>query len=335
MGAKDKELDNELDNELKDGDMEVDLENDGDDIEVEIVNDTPPEDRNREPLPDEIKKKLDEDDEEAKQYSKEVQKRINQLKKAYHDERRRAEAAERQLEEAATLSRRLHQERMELRKRLSMGESWALTEAKRRAELEMEAAKAEYKAAYESGDPEKIAEAQSKIARSTSHYDQVQRMKPQYTLQDEEQQVYNDPNKQPAAQPKPQVTERDLKWREENSWFGSDPEMTSFALGVHEKLVRQNVTPGSKKYYELLDARIRQVFPDQFDGESTDSHDDDSDEQPSKKERQRPSTVVAPVSRTPKGKKVVLTSSQVALAKKLGITPEDYAKELIASQSEV
>jgi len=285
-------------------------------IEVEVEDDTPTSDRGREPLPKEITDNLD--NEEVEDYSAKVKQRIDQMKKAWHDERRAKETASRERDEAATFTKQLMQERDALRQRLSTGETWALTETKRRAELEVAEAKRAYRDAYEEGDAEKIADAQAQLSSATADQQRVQQIQPQFTLQPEQKPVYNQPQAEtPASAPEPDT--RAKEWGDENEWFGADDEMTSFALGVHQKLVKEGVPPSTNHYYERIDARMREVFPGKF-------------EDAPKKGKRQPSTVVAPAGRTPKGKKVVLTKSQVSIAKRLGVSPEDYAKEVIKQQ---
>jgi len=285
-------------------------------IEVEVEDDTPTSDQGREPLPKKITDNLD--NEEVEDYSAKVKQRIDQMKKAWHDERRAKETASRERDEAATFTKQLMQERDALRQRLSTGETWALTETKRRAELEVAEAKRAYRDAYEEGDAEKIADAQAQLSSATVDQQRVQQIQPQFTLQPEQKPVYNQPQAEtPVSAPEPDTRARE--WGDENEWFGADDEMTSFALGVHQKLVKEGVPPSTNHYYERIDARMRDVFPGKF-------------EDAPKKGKRQPSTVVAPAGRTPKGKKVVLTKSQVSIAKRLGVSPEDYAKEVIKQQ---
>lgn len=299
---------------------------DDNDVDVEIVDDTPEEDRNRQPLPDEIKKKLEGDVNDA---STKTEERIKQLRKAWHDERREKETHGRQLEEATRVTQMLLKERNELRQALVNGEGWALQQAKRAATLELAQAKAEYRAAYDEGDSEKIAEAQTKLSRATAQFDEAEKLTPQYTLQAPPKEVYNAPKADTPRQPQVQVDQKTLSWGERNKWYGdrNEPEMNSLALGVHQRLITEGVPPGSDEYFERIDARMREVFPSKFPaGEKK------PDATPPK-EQQRSPTVVAPVERTPSGKKkVVLTKSQVAIARKLGVTPEAYARELIKQQ---
>lgn len=301
-----------------------------DDFELEVVDDTPPEDRNRKPLPDEVVEELEQD--AAEDYSAKVKQRIDQMKKAWHDERRAKEAAAREREAAVEYARRLQTERDKLRTDISSGETWALQQAKERAALQLDAAKRKYRDAYEQGDSEALADAQQDLAKATYQAEQANLLSPRYAnqnasaqqnnaLQQSNQQVYNNQQQPPARAPEPDP--KAAEWGQRNKWFGEDDEMTSFALGVHQKLVKDGVPPSTDEYYERLDARIREVFPSRFEDAQP-----QADAEPPKRKKRQPSTVVAPAGRTPKGKKVVLTQSQVAMANKLGITPEAYAREV-------
>jgi len=310
---------------------ELDLENPGRpvvagdapaevEIDVEIVDDTPAEDKGRKPLPKEVADALEQDDPEVEQYSVKVKQRIDQMKKAWHDERRAKEAALRERDEAARLAQIAYQQRQEYLGQLQQGEAWAIDQAQQRAKLQLDSAKRMYREAYEAGDSDKMVEAQQALNVATMEFQHASGMRPRFNgnpaLQQPEAMVQQPQPQQKQFQP-PKPDSRALEWGEQNKWFGKDDEMTSFALGVHQKLVREGISPNTDEYFERIDARMKEVFPDKAGGQK----------------KRQPSTVVAPVGRSPKGKKVVLTQTQVALARRLGITPEQYAKELI-KQSE-
>jgi hypothetical protein len=324
-GMKNKQMEEEVDVDIEDEapKKEAKKKVEEDDFELEIVDDTPPADRNRKPLPDEVKEELD-NEVEAEEYSAKVKQRIDQMKKAWHDERRAKEEAAREREAAVTYAKQLQAERDKLRGQLTQGEQWALEQAKGRAQLQLEAAKRAYRDAYEQGDSDAIAEAQQNLSRATYQADQANAMYPLFNtpqrsqnsaLQQQPEQVYNQPQQPRVRAPEPDAQARE--WGDRNKWFGNDDEMTSFALGLHQKLTKEGIPPSTSEYYERIDARMREVFPDKFEDSAP------------KKEKRRPSTVVASAGRTPKGKKVVLTQSQVAMAKRLGISPEAYAREVM------
>jgi Pyruvate/2-oxoacid:ferredoxin oxidoreductase gamma subunit len=216
---------------------------------------------------------------------------------------------------------RLAQQLIEENKRLKGGTDQAnsllLAEAKKTAEHELAAARRAYKEAYEAGDPDRVVDAQEKLTEAKLKAERLASMRPrpQPALQAPET-VVQTQQAAPVAR-----DERAAKWKEENSWFGSDDEMTAFALGLHQKLVKSGMNPTSDEYYESINSRMRKVFPEQF-GEA-----DLEDEQPKAKPQAR-SNVVAPATRSTAPKKIVLTQSQVSIAKRLGVSLEDYAKQV-------
>jgi hypothetical protein len=333
------EIINEIPDELKDEDesQEIELKEDKveepvkeppkqetktePEFEIEEEDDTPPQDRNRDPLPDNIKQELDEDD--LSEYSDRVKQRMAQLKKAWHDERRAKEAEAREREEAIKYAQRIIEENNKLKTTLSTGEADYLKTLKEKFEVDLAIAKREYKDAYDSGDSEKMVEAQAKLAEAQYKLGQASGMKPQYTLQNEENSVNSEQAKllQPRAQ-KPD--QKALNWQQNNQWFGRDEEMTSLALGLHEKLVRAGIDPTSDIYYRRIDETMHKRFPEYF-GDDTESIEE--------KPQRKPSTVVAPATRSTGPKKIRLTKTQLALAKKFKLTPEQYARELIKTEN--
>jgi len=274
-----------------------------DDFEIEVVDDTPKADRNRKPSepPEDVT------EEELEKYSEQVQKRIKHFTKGYHDERRAKEEALRAREELERLSQQLIEENKKLKGNVNKNQTALLEQAKKNAAIETESAKRAYKEAYESGDSEAVLEAQEKLTTAKLKADRLANFKLP-ALQEEETPVALQPEPAPAVQ----VDERAAAWQQANPWFGPDDEMTSLALGLHSKLVKQGVSPQSDEYYETIDARMRQVFPEQFE-----------DAEPKRKTQ-----VVAPATRSTAPKKVTLTKTQVQLAKRLGLTPQQYAKQV-------
>lgn len=284
-------------------------------VEIEVEDDTPVEDRNRTPLPKEIVEELDKD--ELTDYSEKVRSRMAQLKKVWHDERREKEAAAREREEAIRFAQAVAEENRKLKSTLTTGEKSYIEIAKEAAEHEMSLATREYREAYELADTDKMIEAQKRLNSAQMRLTQVQNYRPQYenALQDTETTVYN--RKQQPQVPKPD--KKALAWQAKNDWFGRDSEMTSLALGLHEKLIRSGTTPESDEYYATIDKTMRKRFPEYFEGDTL--------EEDKPTQRTKPPTVVAPATRSTAPKKVRLTDTQVRLAKKLGITPEQYARE--------
>jgi hypothetical protein len=274
-------------------------------IEIEIVDDTPPQDRNRAPSepPAEVT------DDELGEYSEKVRKRIQHFSKGYHDERRKAESALREKEEAIRAAQQLLQENERLKQESTKTQSALLDQAKARVNQELEVAKRAYKEAYESGDSEKLLSAQLALTDVQSKVSRLASYKPP-PLQQEQTPVQPEINA-----PAPRADQKALAWQKANPWFGTDDEMTSLALGLHQKLVREGVDTQSDEYYERINARMRSLFPDSFglEGKSPD----------------RPRrNVVAPASRSTAPKKIVLTESAVKIAKRLGLTPEQYARQV-------
>jgi hypothetical protein len=300
--------------ESKENETKVDAK--VDDFDLEIEDDTPAQDRGREPLPREVVDEIEKDT--LDDYSDRVKQRLSQLKKVWHDERRAKESADREREEAIKFAQQIAHENKRLKSTLSSGEEDYVKTLYGALSTQLEVAKRDYREAYDSGNTDKIIEAQSKMNDTQLRLSQVQSYQPQFrnTGQEFENQVYIPQNQPQVAKP----DSRALKWQEKNDWFGSDEEMTSLALGLHEKLVRNGVDPTSDDYYRRIDSTMQKRFPEYF-GDAT--LDEDTPAQ------RKPSTVVAPATRSTAPKKVRLTKTQVALAKKFGLTPEQYARETL------
>lgn len=288
-----------------------------DNFKVEIEDDTPPADRNRAPLPKNLVEELEKDD--LEEYSDKVKKRLSQMKKVWHDERRAKEAAAREKEEALAFAQRAYEENRQLKQRLGAGEKVFISEVTKSANAELDNAKANLKRAYESGDPEKIADAQEALTDAKLKLKDVSNFRP--SVQESDFSVQNQPQIQvpPRAAPDPKAE----AWRQNNEWFGTDEEMTALALGLHEKLVRSGVDPRSDDYYRRVDETMKKRFPDYFGNEDTQT----TESEPEKPAR-KISTVVAPSTRsTSSSRQVRITASEAAIAKRLGLTPEAYARE--------
>jgi len=280
------------------------------DIEIEIEDDTPEEDRGRQPMPKEIADDLDRD--ELEEYDEGVKQKLKQLKKVWHDERRAKEQLAREQEEALSVARKLYAENQKLRSAYATGEKEYITTAQSNAQMEMDAAKRAYREAYESGDTDGVISAQEKMNLAQLNLIRANNLK-ETPLQEPEDIVQSQREESRAVQP--QVVQPDQKaqaWQERNKWFGQDEEMTAAALGLHTKLVNSGVEVGSDEYYSTLDKTMRKRFSEHF-GEP----------------KAKPNTVVAPATRSTASNKIRLSTSQVQLAKKLGLTPEIYARELM------
>ena len=286
-----------------------------DEPEIEIVDDTPAADRGRKPM-DEPPKEMSDD--ELSKYDEGVRKRIQHFTKGYHEERRAKESALREREEAVKLTQQIIEENKKLKGSLHQGQSALLEQAKKVVANEMEQAKRKFKDAYENGDAEKLAEAQEEMTSVKMKAERVNNFRPT-PIQEDQKQVQI-----PTAAPvQPRLDAKTQDWTERNTWFGNDDEMTSFALAIHNKLAKSGITPSSKDYYERIDARMKQVFPDEFESGKTETSEDASPPP-------RKSNNVAPASRSTAPKKIVLSKTQVDLAKRLGLTNEQYARAVAA-----
>ncbi len=289
----------------------VDFEVEGEsEPEIEVIDDTPAEDRGRKPMAEPPKEVTDE---ELAKYDESVQKRIKHFTKGYHEERRAKEAAEREKDEALRLTQAVLEENKRLKGSVNQNQTALLEQAKRVVSNEVETAKRMYKEAYESGDSDKLVEAQEALTIAKIRADKVNNFKPA-PLQEEETpvQIAQQPTK---AAP---VDEKLLAWQDQNQWFGSNKRMTAYALGLHEDLVSEGIPSGSDEYYRRINADIRERFSDQFGAE----------ESVDAKPQRTKSNIVAPATRSTAPKKIVLTQTQVNLAKRLGVPLELYARKV-------
>ena len=285
-------------------------------VEIEVVDDVPPEDRGRKPSPppEEVT------NEELENYSEKVKNRIKHFSKGYHDERRAKEAAEREREALEQYAKKLVDENQQLKSKTDQSHNALIQSAKKQVEAELDMAKRQYRQAYESGEPDAVLEAQTMLNAAQIRMERVNGLKPKETAEQQTalQPEQNTVQSQQLA-PEPQRDVKAESWRDENPWFGSDDEMTAFALGLHNKLTKEGADPLSDEYYEKINSRMRQVFPDQFD--------DGIEDEPEVAPKQKPSNVVAPATRSTAPKKIRLTPSQIAIANKLGVPLEIYAKQ--------
>jgi hypothetical protein len=286
------------------------VEPEADEPEIEVVDDTPEEDRYRTPM---AEAPQDPTEEELATYSESVKNRFKHFTKGYHEERRAKEAALREKEEALRIAQKVFEENKQLKGSVNQNQTALLEQAKKVIGAEIEDAKRMYKEAYESGDSDKLLEAQEALTTARIKADKVNNFRPT-PLQVEETPVQMAPQPQQAAP----VDEKLLAWQDQNQWFGSNKRMTSYALGLHEELVENGVRVGSNEYYKRIDADIRERFPDQVGaGESVDA-----------KPQRTKSNVVSPATRSTAPKKIVLSQTQVNIAKRLGVPLELYARKV-------
>lgn len=284
-------------------------------IEIEIEDDTPEEDRNKQPMPREIVDSLDKD--ELSQYDEEVQSKLKQMKKIYHDERREKEAVLREHQEAIAFAKRVAEENKRIKAMYSNGEKEFGESIKNSAEMALEMAKRSYKEAYESGDTDQMIEAQTKLQEANLRLMQAKNFKPT-PLQEEKFEVQTQPEQ---TQSVPRPDDKAMAWQKRNEWFGKDKVMTAMALGLHEDLRDNGVQIGSEEYYATLDKTMRKRFPEKF-GET------EKEEVVSRVERPKQRSVVAPAVRSTSSNKIKMTPTALSLSKKLGLTPEQYAIEM-------
>ena len=301
--------------EFKFPDEDVKVTIDDDDLEIEIEDDTPEEDRGREPMPKDIVEEIEKDELEA--YSDDVKGKFKKLKKVYHDERREKDSALRERDAAVEATRRLYEENKRFKAMLQSGEKEYVGAIQNSANLQMEMAKKAYREAYDSGDPDQILQAQENLTKTQLQLERVNNFKLP-PLQEDKFEVQSQQNQyQPVQKP----DNKAMEWQERNGWFGKNRAMTAFALGLHEEMKDDGIEVGSDRYYSKLDKTMRKRFSEYFE-------DDVKEEAPKKVKN-----VVASAKRTTSSKKVTLKQSQVLLAKRLGITPEQYVKEFLKLES--
>jgi len=278
--------------------LQVEIEGEGG-TEIEVVDDTPEVDRNRKPMkeaPAEVT------DDELEQYSDGVKKRIQHFSKGYHEERRAKEAALREREEAVRLAHSLVEENKRLQGSLGQGQQALLEQAKKVVQNEVDAAKQKLKEAHEAFDTDSIVAAQEELAKAVNKAERINNFKPPVAKPAE-----------PVVQPAPSVApppvdDKARAWLKANPWFETNNRMRAVALEIDKELVTNGVDPTSDEYYQRINNEIRQTFPEAFTSEK------------------RKSSVVAPATRSTAPRKIVLTQSQVQIAKRLGLTNEQYAR---------
>lgn len=290
-----------------------------DDVEIEIVDDTPAKDRGRKPLDKEVS---DPTDDEIENYSEKVQTRIKELTHARHDERRMKESLQREKQEMERLLQYMSEENKQLKQTVNYGQEVFANSAKDAAEAQLQAARRQLKDAQESFDTDAIIEAQEALMEAKVKFDQAKNYRPT-PLQDDEPVVQREPSQPQQVAP----DEKTLRWQAKNQWYGQPgfEEYTSYALGLHHKLVNSGIDPRDDEYFAQIDGRMQKTFPELFGGnaEKTPEPTQVQSEAPKK-----PASVVAPASRSSGTKKIQLSTRQLALAKKYGLTPQQYAAEV-------
>ena len=285
-------------------------------FEVEIEDDTPPQDRGRKPAPPVD----DPTDDELSSYDEKVQARIKKFTRGYHDERRAKEEALREREAAETFAKQVFEENKRLQHQLSTGSKAYIEQSKSSAESELASAKKRYKEAYEAGDVDALTEAQAEIAEATLKIDKTRNMRPveveekEYTLA------------QPAAPQQQKLAPRAQKWADANAdWWGKDDEMTMTAMGIDRKLQKEYGADyvGTEEYFRTIDKTMRKRFPEHFE----DAQSEEPDEEPTPR-RATKATVVAPAARSTSPNRIRLKASEAATARRLGVPLEEYARQV-------
>ena len=300
-------------------------------IEIEIEDDTPPEDRGRKPMKEKIE---DPTEEELASYDEKVQARIKKFTRGYHDERRAKEQALREREATEAYARQIIEENKKLQQQLSSGSKVLIEQSQSSAQLELEAAKKKYKEAYEAADVDALAEAQAEIAKATLRMDRASGMKP---IEVEEKEFT------PAQPEQPRLTPRTQKWIDRNSdWWGKDEEMTMAAMGIDKKLQREYGADyvGTEEYFKTIDKTMRKRFPEHFESEqsyeedepppkkrTSEPVDEDEDDDPPRRAT-RITSPVAPATRSTPPSRIRLKASEAAQARRLGVPIEEYAKQV-------
>jgi len=294
-----------------------------DEVEYIVEDDTPPEDKGQKPMPEEVVKKLEVADEDQEELDPKAQKeRIKQYKKVWNDERRAKEDALREQQAAIDLAKRVIEENKKLKAQYSAGEKTYIETVQSAADTTLTMAKREYKEALESGDSDRIVEAQTALNEATYKAQQAKEFKPS-ALQEPENDVQI-----PQVQQQPRIDAKTQAWLDDNPWYGSKKAMSNFAVGIHEELIDEYgpKVVGTDQYFKHIDKTMRKKFPEYFETVEESSQAEPEPE-PQTAPKAKPSTVVAPATRSTSSKQVRLKQSQMALIKKLGLTPEIYARE--------
>lgn len=312
-----------------DGDDDRSSPREDDDLEIEVQDDTPEQDRGRTPRAPGTKSAVP-SDEEIGEYTKNVQDRLKQMKWEYHEERRAKEAWERQSSAAVEYAKKIHAENEKLREMLTKGHKTLVDSTKASAENEITALQESLKTALETGNTALAAELQSKVARAAARAE-AQNHLPELQLPNVGEPRIQ--NKETQERPRVQVSQSMQRWMDENPWFNENKRMTAFAFGVHEELIAKGIPVESPRYFQEINKSIRETFSNYFADDEQ-----DGDEKTARRstdtgrDGQRRRTPVAGVSRSAaiqKGNKVTLTSSELAVAKRMGISPEAYAREKV------
>ena len=298
--------------ELKQEQLDIDLPTTGEHIEVELEEQKSSEETKQEEVQQEQPQEEVQEttDKEVEEQATSVQKRIDKLT-------RKMREAERQREEALRFAKQVQEENQKIKQNAYQLDKGYVNESTNRIESQIEAVKEKLKAAVSAGDVDSQIQANELLARLAAENERYKVRQKQ--LADEEE-SYNAQSQQ--AQPTPpqqqeQVTPdpKAQKWLAKNTWFAESTAMRETALSIHSELVQEGFDVSSDEYYSEIDKRIREEFPHKFED--------------TKQIAQKPVQTVASANRTASNngrKKVRLSPSQVAIAKKLGVPISEYAK---------
>jgi hypothetical protein len=278
-------------------------------------------------MPKEIVEQLDNDD--LEQFAGEAKAKLMQMKKVYNDERRRADAAEKEQAEAIRIAQSILAENKQLKSKLTVGEQNLVTNVKQNISHELLAAKQAYKDAYDSGDSDRLVEAQEKLTEVKLKSQQIEQYRPEFS----EEALQAQENAVQIPQQPQRLDSKTQSWLDKNKWYGVDDDMSYLAHGVHRRLEREGVPIGSDHYWATIDEEVKRRFPEKF-GETEEIKPSSEAETKTSAKSSRPATVVAPATRSTSPKRITLTLRQQALAKKLSLTNEQYAIELNKLESQ-
>lgn len=251
---------------------------------------------------------------EKTEVSEEQNKKPSKFQKRIDDLVHKSREAERQRDEYYRVAQRIMEENNSLRQKAQEFSSTSVEEMEARITADVDAAKLDFKKAYEDGDADKMVEAQDRMLKANAQTSKLERMRSSASPE-------NFVSQEKAITPPPDT--RAVEWASRNSWFQKDSIMTNAAYAVHDELIGQGVTVGGDDYYQRIDQRMREEFPHKFQDEEMDS------QTPTRKGNV--AQVVTPGGNdTGRSKKVRLTPSQVAVANRLGVPVEEYAKQFVA-----
>ena len=287
-------------------DKMVPIDTSGDPVEVEVKEDEKKEDEVQVEQEPQVETKEEKKEEELEEYSQSVKRRIDKLTRKMREAERREQAA-------IDYAKKIQEENKNLKTTSANTSRERVTSDEASITSTETLLNTAYKQAVEQGDVDKQVEAQQKIAELAIEKERLRLRKnrlEQQTAQEPEQTVEQaiDAQPQPQAQPDPKAQE----WASDNKWFGTDKAMTYTAMSFHDDLIAEGFDATTDEYYNEIDRRIRKEFPQKFEDQS--------------KPKQ---TVASAVRKSASGRRTVkLTPSQVAIAKKLGVPLEEYAKHV-------